>query len=499
MTIEHDVKGLQQAQGQRRREWGSTRSPEQWSTDYRVLLWISDTVAVAAAAAAGYFFHLEGATPVLSGGFAAPQAAFSAVLLVAWLTALAAGRTRDRRLIGTGPAEYTRVFAVSWRLFAAMAVVAFMGGIDMARGYLAITFPLGVLLLLVGRFARRQALHRQRAAGTAVSSVVVVGHRERAAELIDVLHHNPRAGYAVVGVCIPSGEVREDESVRGVPVLGSMADAAEVAQMLAVDAVAVTGADAITMSTVRRLGWELEGTGIDLALSPGLLDVAGPRMMLKPVNGLPLLYVDEPTFRGARYVVKSVFDWVAALLITIALSPVMLVVGLLVKFTSPGPVFYRQERIGRHGMPFGMIKFRSMYPNAHERLAEVLAAEGITETGMFYKPKNDPRITPVGKVIRKYSLDELPQLFNVLRGEMSLVGPRPQIHAEVALYDEQAARRLLVKPGLTGLWQVSGRSALEADEAIRLDVTYAENWTMFGDLAILARTAKVMVTGDGAR
>ena len=254
----------------------------------------------------------------------------------------------------------------------------------------------------------------------------------------------------------------------------------------------------ITAEAVRRLGWDLEGTGIDLALAVALTDVAGPRVLMRPVNGLPLMYVDEPHFTGLKFVAKSVFDWVGAICVTILLSPVLLAVAVAVTTTSRGPVFYMQERVGRDGRHFRMIKFRSMVTGAHDHLAEVLALEGVESVGMFYKPKNDPRVTPVGRFIRKYSLDELPQLFNVLRGDMSLVGPRPQIDNEVVQYDRTAHRRLLVKPGLTGLWQVSGRSDLSIEDGIRMDVYYVENWSLFGDMLILARTAKTILAAHGA-
>ena len=219
---------------------------------------------------------------------------------------------------------------------------------------------------------------------------------------------------------------------------------------------------------------------------------------MRPVSGLPLMYVDEARFTGGKYIAKSLFDGVMAVLITLVLLPVLAAVAISVRVTSPGPVLYRQERIGKDGKRFRIFKFRTMVLGAEQRLAEVLADQGVTSVGMFYKPKNDPRVTPVGKLLRRTSLDELPQLFNVLLGDMSLVGPRPQIDAEVAQYDRTAHRRLLVKPGLTGLWQVSGRSGLAPEDGIRLDVSSVENWTLFGDLMILARTAKAIVRADGA-
>lgn len=477
----------------------SGRAADHWSAAYARRLLITDCAAVVAAVSAAYVirFDVDG-LPRVSGQFSPTYLSVSLVLMVAWLVVLSAGHTRDRRVIGTGPDEYSRVHAMTWRLFAAVAVIGFLFHMSIGRGYLAIAAPLGLALLLVSRFSWRQWLHHQRDVGAFAANVLVVGHRPKVARLIETLHRNPRAGYQVVGLCVASGEVADGECVLGVPVYGSMEDAAAVAVRLGADAVAVSGADAITSDAVRRLGWDLEGTGIDLALTLAMVDVAGPRVLMHPVNGLPLMYVDEPRFSGPKYVMKSAADWLGALAIALFLSPVLTTIAILVATTTRGPVFYVQERIGRDGRRFRMMKFRSMVMGAHDRLEEVLAGEGVTSPGLFYKPKDDPRVTTVGRLLRRYSLDELPQLFNVLHGDMSLVGPRPQIALEVAQYDRIAGRRLLVKPGMTGLWQVSGRSDLPQDEAIRMDVYYVENWSLFGDILILARTAKAVLSGGGA-
>ncbi|WP_307844995.1 sugar transferase [Actinotalea solisilvae] len=466
---------------------------------YATRILVTDAVAVYVAVFTAYVVRhdVAGITRV-SGDFSPSYLAVSIVLMWAWLFALVAGRTQDRRLVGVGPTEYQRVFTVSWQLFAAVAVVAYLGKMEIGRGYLGLAFPLGLVLLLAGRFAWRRWLHRRRRAGRYQSRVLVVGHEGKAEYLVEELGARFGAGFGVVGVCLPSGEVRGG-TVGGVPVLGDMAEAAAVARRERVDVVTVVGADSLTADTVRRLGWDLEGSGIDLALTMSYRDVAGPRVIMNPVHGLPLVYVDEPHFTGPKYVIKTVADWCGALVLCVLLAPVLLVIAALVRLSGPGPIFYRQERIGAGGQTFRMLKFRSMVVDAHQRLAEVLAADGVESVGLFYKPKNDPRVTAIGRVLRRYSLDELPQLFNVLAGDMSLVGPRPQIADEVALYDRKAHRRLLVKPGLTGLWQTSGRSGLTPEEGIRMDVYYVENWTLFGDVLILARTAKAVLRGEGAR
>jgi exopolysaccharide biosynthesis polyprenyl glycosylphosphotransferase len=437
---------------------------------------------------------MAGSEATVVGPMAPSYLSLTVVLGVAWVVALAAVRSRHRRIVGSGPQEYTRVFSASWRLFAVVAVAAYLAKADVGRAYLAIAFPLGVGLLLLGRFGWRQWLRSRRATGRYESSMIVVGHRETAAELIGELMARPETGYRVAGVCVLDAGTPRGETVMGTPVLGGLDDLVALATDLEVDAVAVTGSDQLTASTVRRLGWDLEPTGADLVIATALTDVAGPRILMTPVNGLPLVHVDAPRFTGAKYVVKTVADWICAALLTVLLAPLLLVIAVLVRLSSPGPALFRQERIGHNGEPFRVLKFRTMHLHAEERLDDV--ADG--DIGVFYKPRNDPRVTALGRVLRRHSLDELPQLFNVLRGEMSLVGPRPQIDREVALYDRAAARRLLVKPGLTGLWQVSGRSELALEEAIRMDVFYVENWTLFGDLIILARTAKVMLSGEGA-
>lgn len=468
-----------------------------WWTAYATRVLVTDVGAIYLALFIAYVVRFDTGNAVVSGGLSPSYLAVSVVLLWGWVFALVVGRTQDRRLVGIGPAEYQRVFSVTWRLFASVAVVAYLGRMEIARGYLGIAFPLGLGLILLGRYSWRQWLKRQRERGGFQSRVLVVGNGDKAAQLVGEMQARTDAGFGVVGVCVPDG-VPVPAEVGGVLVLGAVADVGAVARRHRVDAVTVVGSDAISPEAVRRLGWDLEGSGIDLALAVTFRDVAGPRVLMQPVNGLPLVYVDEPHFTGAKYLLKSVVDWIGALCAVVLLSPVLLVVAVLVRATSPGPVLYRQERIGVGGRTFPMLKFRSMCVDAHERLSEVLAAEGVAEVGLFYKPKNDPRVTRVGRILRKYSLDELPQLFNVLRGEMSLVGPRPQISTEVALYDRKAHRRLLVKPGLTGLWQVSGRSSLTVEEGIRMDVYYVENWTLFGDLLIAARTLRVLLRGEGA-
>lgn len=477
------------------------RDPARWQRRYTRVLRIVDAVVVSIAMLAAHFVRFDSvnASPDVAGGFQLAYLQLSALIAVAWFVSLGLSRSRDERVVGIGPTEFVRLFHGSWQLFAGIAILAYLLKVEVARGYLAVAFPLGTVLLIASRYVMREQLHKRRKARRAgMHRVLVIGNANKAAALIKDLTADRRAGFDVVGVCLPEAQVGRATRIESIPVYGEMHEAAAVAKKVRADVVAVTGADAITSQVVRELGWALEGTSTKLVMVPALTDVAGPRMITSPVSGMTLVFVDAARFSGPKYIAKSVVDWLTALVITVLISPVLLAIAAAVKLTSKGPVFYRQERVGLDGKTFKMLKFRSMVPDAHARLAEVLAAEGVTDVGMFYKPKNDPRVTPVGRFLRRYSLDELPQLLNVLKGEMSLVGPRPQIDAEVAQYDHVASRRLLVKPGLSGLWQVSGRSDLSPEEGIRMDVYYVENWTVFGDFLILLRTAKAMIAGEGA-
>ncbi|MFD6177818.1 MULTISPECIES: sugar transferase [unclassified Isoptericola] len=467
-----------------------------WQASYRRRLVRSDVVvvvgtALVAAVARGAVVR-DSVTPTVLGD----QVLSVAVLVAAWLASLWLARAYDVRVFASGPAEYQRVFDASWRLVAPLALLGLVVARPGVSTFLLVAVPTGVLALLVGRWVCRGWLHRQRRKGGCVTQVLAIGLKDQVERLVHELNDR-QSGYRVVGVCVPTtDDVRPGEDILGVPVLGDLRTAGAMAAQVGADCVAVSGSDAITADVVRRLGWELEPVGVDLMLTAELADVAGPRITITPEQSVSLLHVDAPRFTGPRYVLKSVVDWTGAVLITALLLPLMVVVALAVRLTSPGPVLYSQDRVGRDERTFRMLKFRSMRVGADAELAAL--AEQNDGSGVLFKLHDDPRVTAVGKVLRRLSLDELPQLFNVLAGQMSLVGPRPPLPAEVSQYESRVRRRLRVKPGLTGLWQVGGRSDLTWEEGVRLDVFYAENWTVFGDLLILARTAKAVVSGRGA-
>ncbi|MFK5633258.1 MULTISPECIES: sugar transferase [unclassified Ornithinimicrobium] len=415
----------------------------------------------------------------------------SLVLVLGWMTALRLQNAYDGRLVGHGVQEYRQVFRASTMLFAILAIASLAFKLDFARGYVLLAFPLGTVMLLTGRWAARRWLVTQRRSGRLSDRVLLVGDREHVASLVVALRRTPDAGYNVLGACVD--HTREGR-VAGVPVLGPESDVLVRALELDVDVVAVSSSAGLGQTGLRKLGWALEGTHIDLVVAPGIMDVAGPRVLTRPVQGLPLIHVEAPTFAGPHLVVKGVMDRMGALLAILLLAPVLLAVVLAIRLEDRGPVIFRQERVGREGRTFSMLKFRSMVPDAETRLPELLDAnEGA---GPLFKLQRDPRVTRTGEWIRRYSLDELPQLFNVLHGDMSLVGPRPPLPREVAEYEVDTRRRLLVNPGMTGLWQISGRSDLSWDEAVRLDLYYVENWTPVLDLMILWRTLHVVLHPD---
>lgn len=412
----------------------------------------------------------------------------SVVLVVSWMASLHLQDAYDGRLVGHGIQEYKQAFQASTGLFAIVAIVAFALKLDFARGYVLVAFPLGTLLLLVGRWAARRWLVAQRREGRLSDRVLLVGDRDHVASLVVALARTPDAGYHVLGACVdnaPGG------TVAGVPVVGPESDVLVKAAELEVDVVAVSSSAGLGQTGLRRLGWALEGTDIDLVVAPGIMDVAGPRVLTRPVQGLPLIHVEAPNFSGPHTLLKNAMDRVSAVLALIVLAPVLLVVALLVRLEDGGPVFFRQERVGRDGRTFSMLKFRSMVPDAESQLPHLMLAHD--GSGPLFKLHRDPRVTRIGAFIRKHSLDELPQLVNVLRGEMSLVGPRPPLPREVAEYEASTRRRLLVNPGMTGLWQISGRSDLSWEESVRLDLYYVENWTPVLDLMILWRTVQVVI------
>jgi len=418
---------------------------------------------------------------------------FSAVLVGAWLLILRIHGAYDQRLLGHGPEEYKAVATASFWLFGVLAVVSYVLRLDVARGYVAMALPAGMIGLLVSRWLWRRWLTLHRVQGLMSASVLVVGDHDHLVNLIRALNSVPEAGYQVVAACC---DEPDRSSFGHVPVLGDESEAAEVARRIGVNTVACTSSSRFGTDGLRRLSWALEGQNIDLVVAPGLTDVAGPRVLTRPVAGLSLLHVEAPVFDGPRLALKTVMDRCMAASLLILLSPLFAVVAVLIRHDRKGEVFFRQERIGKDGTTFPMLKFRTMLVGAEAMLPSLQdRSEG---QGPLFKLRDDPRITRIGAKLRRFSLDELPQLINVLRGQMSLVGPRPPLASEVETYANDVRRRLLVKPGMTGLWQINGRSDLSWDESVRFDLYYVENWSVMSDLMILWRTWRAVVHASGA-
>lgn len=424
---------------------------------------------------------------------------FSAGLVVAWMLALSLIDSRSERAIGVGNTEYVRVVRASFGLFGGIAILAFLTRIEVARGYLLISLPVGVVVLLFTRWLWRQWLVAQREMGRYSARVLLVGSRRSVANIALELARTPSAGYLVVGACVPSGKVAEVIEGTDIPVMGNVNAVDRAVAITGADTVAVTSTDDLPPNKVKEISWSLEAGQQHLVLAPSITDIAGPRIHTRPVAGLPLIHVETPRFSSGQRFIKRMVDLVLAVGGTILISPVLLVLALVVKFSSPGPVIFRQTRIGLHGREFEMYKFRSMVVDAEAQL-DALKAQQAQDAGneVMFKMTNDPRVTSVGRFMRRYSLDELPQLFNVIGGSMSLVGPRPPLPSEVAGYTEHVHRRFLAKPGITGAWQVSGRSTLSWDESVRLDLGYVENWSLVGDVVILMKTVKAAIAPNGS-
>ena len=460
-----------------------------WAGRYSAALHLLD---VTAAVLATGTVLLASPLPPADGS---PLVLTAAALVVAWPLLLLGTGAHEERVFGTGSDEYRTVGRAGFLLLALAAVVSFAAGLELSRALVLGAVPALTVLTLAGRVAARVVLRRLRARGACTKRVVVAGRAGAVVELAGAIRRDGYAGLEVVGACVtPDGRARVAD-VLAVPV-GGLDDVAATVARLGADTVAVTSASETAAEYLRRLSWQLEGTGVELLVAPGLIEVAGPRLHIRPVEGLPLLSVEQPRFEGWGRLVKGVVDRVAAALALVLLSPLLVALALAVRLDSPGPVLYRQERVGVNGGHFTMLKFRSMVVDA-DRQVEALQTENISD-GLLFKMRTDPRVTRVGRWMRRLSLDELPQLLNVLGGSMALVGPRPPLPREVAGYDSSVSRRLLVRPGLTGLWQVSGRSDLSWEESVRLDLRYVENWSLALDALIVAKTFRAVLSRSGA-
>jgi exopolysaccharide biosynthesis polyprenyl glycosylphosphotransferase len=420
--------------------------------------------------------------------------ALSLALPLLWVAALWLAGAYDVRFIGTGSDEFRKVLNAGIGLTAAVAIFSYLINLELSRAYVVIALPSLTVFDMLARFALRKRLVRRRMHGECMHGVVAVGHELAVADLVTELGRDGYHGLNVVGACVVQpGELDE---LAGVPVYGGLDDITAAVKAFGADTVAVTACPEMNGIRLRSLAWELEKTGTDLCVSPALLDVAGPRMTVRPTAGLTLLHVDHPQLSGFRLVLKDLFDRCAAAAALVMLAPAMAALAVAIWLHDRGPVLFTQIRVGKDGHSFRMYKFRTMVVDAEQRRSELVPSND--SDGVLFKLRKDPRVTVVGTHLRRFSLDELPQLFNVFLGHMSLVGPRPALPDEAEKYAEHVRRRLVVKPGLTGLWQVSGRSDLSWDESVRLDLRYVENWSFALDLQIMWKTISALVKGAGA-
>lgn len=470
----------------------AARLIERWEARYATAVVISDLIVVVFGVSLGAAIGW-GKSSYLSDHTNVALAALSTVLV---MFALMASRCWDTRILGAGAEEFSRLT----RAFMTCSVVLGLTGLALqmpaVRPWVFGVIPGSWLLAMIARYVLRQVLHGARRAGRCMLEVLAVGAEDAVADLVVRTRRVPYHGWVVTGACTPTGVGPEGApEIAGVPVVGDLDAIGAQVRAGGYRVVAVAPAPGWTSKRLQRLAWDIEGIGLELVVDPGLMEVAGPRLHMAPVDGLPLLRLTEPRFTGVPRVVKNVLDRAAAVLLLLLLAPFLVVVAVGIRLDG-GPVFFRQTRVGLGCRTFRMVKFRSMVVDAESRRGELVAASD--GAGPLFKMRKDPRVTRVGAWLRRYSLDELPQLFNVLGGSMSLVGPRPPLPEEVESYADDARRKFLVRPGLTGLWQVSGRSDLSWEESVRLDLRYVENWSPVMDLAILWKTVWAVIRGDGA-
>lgn len=421
---------------------------------------------------------------------------FGLVMMALMAAALVFARAWDSSVLGHGSEEFNRLLRAATALVVVVCLAGLAFNLFQVRPYVFGVVPVAVIVAAGGRLVLRKVLHRRRRHGACMHEVLAVGTREEVAKLIARTRRAPDNGWVVAGACTPSGTgTHGGRAILDVPVLGDLDSVLQVAVNGRYRVVSVAQIPGWSSRRLHHLAWDLEGAGAELVVDPGLMEIAGPRLHITAVDGLPLLRLTEPAFTGMHRVLKGMIDWLGAALLLLVIAPVMIAVAIMIHGDG-GPVFYRQSRVGKGGKPFSMVKFRSMVVHA-DQLASGLA-ERNQGCGPLFKVHQDPRVTQVGRFLRRYSLDELPQLFNVLSGSMSLVGPRPPLPAEVASYSRDAQRKFLVKPGLTGLWQISGRSDLSWEESVRLDLRYVENWSLALDMLIIWKTIGAVIRGDGA-
>jgi exopolysaccharide biosynthesis polyprenyl glycosylphosphotransferase len=406
------------------------------------------------------------------------------LVLVSWLFFLWFNGSRDTNILGFGADEYKRLINATLFSFTSIAFISYIFKLEISRAFILLVFPFGLITLFVSRRMLRRRLLKARSEGRYLSKVLLLhsGENDPVESRLSIASH---AGFDVVyKVQTLEGSKLDFKQIVAKSIENNC------------DQIMVGQSAIISAAELRKLGWALEETSIDLIVAPAVTEIAGPRLKVSNVEGLPLLHLEQPVFSGVSRVTKRLLDLVLSVIGLIFISPFLLIVALMIKFYDRGSIFYTQKRIGQNNREFSVYKFRTMYEGSHEQRGKVMAE--TNKDPRLAKDPQDPRVTKPGLFLRRWSIDEIPQIINVLKGEMSLVGPRPPLAEEVNQYEKSEKRRLLVKPGLTGLWQVSGRSELDWEDAVRLDLYYVENWSLTLDILIIIRTAAAVWRGEGA-
>lgn len=423
---------------------------------------------------------------------------FGAIVLgLVWALSLSALRREAHRRGAGERLELLPILHSAMIGIAALAILAGVTGWAVLTPHVALTLPACVSILVTVRVAQHAWWSRPGGHATLDTRTLVVGSPAGVAHTIQSLRGS-RSGHRIVGVVVVDGEASDHLMIDGtrVAILGAGGDVAQIARDQCIETVIVAGGASDDPDYVRRLSWSLEGASTDLVLATRLSDVAQSRIRFDRAQSLALIRVSLPRFDRSTMRAKRRLDAIVAALALIPIGLITPMIALAIVLDSPGAVFFRQRRIGRDGREFDILKFRTMGTDAEARRG---ALEKDNEGSWpLFKLRNDPRVTRVGAILRRWSLDELPQFWNVLMGEMSVVGPRPPLPEEVRAYDSEVLRRLYVQPGITGLWQVSGRSDLSWAQSVRLDLHYVENWSVGADLKIMLRTAAVMARPKGA-
>jgi exopolysaccharide biosynthesis polyprenyl glycosylphosphotransferase len=479
-----------------------TLSRSSWERKVALRILLTDALVVAFAVGVAHVlrYNVIPVPPAILNDVRPTAWQISIGVFIGWMIALSVFRTRDPKTFDNGSRQYQRVARSTFTLFGWVAITALLLKWEVSRGFLAISFVLGTTLLFLERRAWRTWMLRKRRKGDYLARVLVIGGVRSAKAMTLRFSEDAMSGFRVVGVWVPDRVAAPNERFHAndlaVPVLGTESELGQALNVDAVDTVVVTDTEHLGHDGMRELAWALEDCDVNLLVAPNVVDVAGPRIHLQAHGNMPLIYLSGPSYSRARTLRRAMFDRSFAAVVLLTTSPVLLLAALAVRITSRGPIFYRSERIGTQGTPFQMLKLRTMVRGADQMLEEI--EHHNDGAGPLFKVREDPRVTRVGRFLRRYSIDELPQFLNVLRGDMSVVGPRPPLRSEVDAYSDNMRRRLLVKQGVTGLWQVSGRSDLTWEDSVRLDLDYVENWTMLRDMQIIFRTARAVLASHGA-